>query len=127
MTRKLVGPVPLTRSSRSGPSASHCEASRPPPSTTIAAAQGRWRLHGRSGDSSIAEPATLVVRVNVEDRTWLLEEAPETYYLTDYYRPHPVVLVRLARIDRDALGDVLSMSRRLTLPKARARRRTRHF
>ena len=73
-----------------------------------------------------AEPATLVVRVNVEHRTSLLEEAPETYYLTDYYRPHPVVLVRLARIDRDALADVLSMSRRLTLPKARARRRARH-
>jgi len=29
------------------------------------------------------------------------------------------VLVRLSRIDRDALRDLLSVSRRLTLPKAR--------
>ena len=66
-----------------------------------------------------AEPATIVVRIEVEERDWLLQEAPDTYYLTDYYRPHPVVLVRLARIDRDALHDLLSVSWRLTLKKAR--------
>jgi hypothetical protein len=65
-----------------------------------------------------AEPQTLVVRAGREDREGLVADAPETYYLTDYYRRHPVVLVRLARIDRDALRDVLSVSRRLTLPKA---------
>jgi hypothetical protein len=36
-----------------------------------------------------AEPDTLVVRVNVEAREWLLEDAPETYYMTDYYRNYP--------------------------------------
>ncbi len=66
-----------------------------------------------------AESATIVVRVDLEEREWLLQEAPDTYYLTDYYRPHPVVLVRLARIDRDALRDLLSVSWRLTLRKAR--------
>jgi hypothetical protein len=70
-----------------------------------------------------AEPETLVVRVGFEEREWLLEDAPETYYLTDYYRSHPVVLVRLSRIDQDALRDLLSVSWRLTLPKARKRRR----
>jgi hypothetical protein len=68
-----------------------------------------------------AEPATLVVRSDVEARAWLLEEAPEIYYLTDYYRRHPVVLARLARLDRDALHGLLSTSRRLTLAKARRR------
>src|SRR5687767_1412968 len=72
-----------------------------------------------------AEPETLVVRVGLEERECLLEEAPETYYLTDYYRSHPVVLVRLSRIDRDALRDLLSVSWRLTLPKARTRGRKR--
>ena len=65
-----------------------------------------------------AESATIVVRVDLEEREWLLQEAPDTYYLTDYYRPHPVVLVRLARIDRDTLRDLLSVSWRLTLRKA---------
>jgi hypothetical protein len=72
-----------------------------------------------------AEPGTLVVRADCEEREWLLEDAPETYYLTDYYRRYPLVLVRLNRIDRDALRDVLSVSWRLTLPKTRARTRAR--
>lgn len=66
-----------------------------------------------------AEPATLVVRVDLEERACLLEDAPETYYVTDYYENHPVVLVRLSRLDPNALRDLLSMSRRLTLAKAR--------
>jgi hypothetical protein len=68
-----------------------------------------------------AEPGTIVVRSTAEDRRWLLEDAPETYYLTDYYRKHPVVLARAARLDREALRDLLSVSRRLTLSKARIR------
>jgi hypothetical protein len=71
-----------------------------------------------------AEPKTLVVRVRVEEREHLLEEAPNIYYLTDYYRNHPVVLVRLSQIDSDALRDLLSMSWRLSVPKARKRGRT---
>ena len=66
-----------------------------------------------------AEPDTLVVRANVEDRDGMLEDAPETYYVTDYYRRYPLVLVRLSRIDRETLEDLLKMSWRLTLPKTR--------
>jgi hypothetical protein len=70
-----------------------------------------------------AEPATLIVRVGSNERECLIEDAPDTYYVTDYYRRHPVVLVRLSQIDRDALHDLLSVSWRLTLPKARKTRR----
>jgi hypothetical protein len=59
---------------------------------------------------SSAEPETLVVRADLEERECLMEDAPEAYYLTDYYRNHPVVLVRLSRIDRAALRDLLSSS-----------------
>jgi len=69
-----------------------------------------------------AEPATLVVRMDLEERDWLLEDAPDTYYVTDYYRSYPIVLVRLSRIDRDALHDVLSVSWRLAVAKAGKRR-----
>ena len=68
-----------------------------------------------------AEPGTLVVRVGLEERGWLLEDAPETYYVTDYYRKYPVVLVRLARIDRGALRDLLTLARQVVMPKARKR------
>ncbi len=66
-----------------------------------------------------AEPGTLVVRADLEHRDALLEDAPDTYYLTDYYRRYPLVLARLRRLDRDALRDLLSMSRRLSLSKRR--------
>src|SRR6266511_4139363 len=66
---------------------------------------------------SSAAPDTLVVRA-------LIEDAPETYYVTDYYRRHPVVLVRLSRIERDALRDLLCVSWRLTEEKVRKRGRS---
>ncbi len=68
-----------------------------------------------------AEPHTLVVRADMEEREWLLADAPETYYLTDYYRRYPLILVRLSRIDPGALRDLLSVSWRLTAEKARKR------
>ena len=69
-----------------------------------------------------AEPGTLVVRADLDERHWLLEDAPDTYYLTDHYRKYPVVLARLSRLDRDALRDLLAESRRLTLAKPGAHR-----
>jgi hypothetical protein len=68
-----------------------------------------------------AEAESLVVRIGFEERDWLLEDAPETYYVTDYYRPYPLVLVRLSRIGRDALRDLLSVSWRVTVAKTRKR------
>jgi hypothetical protein len=68
-----------------------------------------------------AEPDTLVVRSDFEERAYLLEDAPETYYLTDSYENYPVVLVRLSQVNEDALRDLLSVSRRLTVAKARKR------
>jgi hypothetical protein len=70
-----------------------------------------------------AEPGSLVVRVNLDERTYLLEDAPETYYVTDYYRTYPLVLVRLAHVNRDALRDLLAVSWRLSVAKARKSRR----
>ena len=70
-----------------------------------------------------AEPDTVVVRIDLEQRAYLLDEAPLTYYVTDYFRRYPVVLVRLSRIDQDALRDVLSVSWHLALAKARRRGR----
>ena len=64
-----------------------------------------------------AEPNTLVVRADVGEREALLEDAPDIYYLTDYYRKYPLVLARLTRLDREALHDLLAVSRRITLAK----------
>ena len=69
-----------------------------------------------------AEPGSIVVRCALDDREWLLSEAPDTYYVTDYHRPYPVVLARLAALGDDALRDLLAASWRLTIEKTGARR-----
>jgi hypothetical protein len=72
------------------------------------------------------EPGTLVVRIGLDDRASLLEDAPDTYYLTDYYRPYPIVLARLSCLDRHALFDLLSGSWRLTAAKSKNRGQARN-
>ena len=86
-----------------------------------------WRLRGRilacTASHKSAEPDTLVVRAELDARALLLEDAPETYYVTDYYEPYPVVLARLSRIDADALHDLLASSWRLSVAKTRLGRK----
>ena len=74
---------------------------------------------------SSAEPNTLVVRADLEERDFFIEDAAETFYMTEYYQRYPLVLVRLERVTEAALRDLLSTSHRLTLPKTRLRRRRR--
>ncbi len=57
-----------------------------------------------------------------EQRTELLESAPDIYYLKDHYQNYPVVLVRLARISRDALEGLLRMAWQVTTTKKVNRR-----
>ena len=57
-----------------------------------------------------AEPNTLAVRIDFEQREELINEDPDVYYLKDHYVNYPVVLVRMSRINRDALRDLLEMS-----------------
>jgi len=71
------------------------------------------------------EPDTLAVRVPFDQRTDLLTEAPETYYLTDHYIDYPIVLVRLARIQRDALADLLRAAHHFVTTEKRPLRNTR--
>jgi len=68
-----------------------------------------------------AEPNSLVVRVGFDDRAELLTEAPDVYYVTGHYAGYEAVLVRLSRVDRDMLRDLLGMSYTFVTRKAAAR------
>src|SRR5690349_5762691 len=50
-----------------------------------------------------AERNTLAVMVDFDRRDELMAEAPGIYYVTDHYVDHPCVLVRLSKIDSEAL------------------------
>lgn len=85
--------------------------------STVLKARGSF-MAGIASDES-AEADTLVVRCEIEDRELMLEDAPETYYLTDFYAKYPLVLVRLSEVTEDALRDLLSVSRKMALEKSR--------
>jgi hypothetical protein len=72
-----------------------------------------------------AEPASLVVRVAFEDRAELLAAAPDVYYLPDHYVDYSCVLVRLPRVSRDVLRDLLGMAYKFVTTKATTRRTAR--
>jgi len=59
-----------------------------------------------------AEPDTLVVRMDFEQRDALIAEQPAVYYLTDHYAGYASVLVRLRRVSRDALKDLVQTAYR---------------
>jgi hypothetical protein len=59
----------------------------------------------------------LAIRCDFVDREMLLQAAPEVFYLTDHYRDYPMVLVRLDRVRRDALPDLIERAWRMVAPK----------
>jgi hypothetical protein len=70
-----------------------------------------------------AEPNSLVVRISIDDRNEMIAADPDTYYVTDHYVNYPSILVRLSRIRRDALKDLLLMSWKFVTATAGAKRR----
>src|SRR5438046_49944 len=60
-----------------------------------------WRFTGR--------PKHAGRPLDFDQRNELIAADPKTYYLTDHYVSYPCVLVRLPRIQKDALGDPLLM------------------
>ena len=72
-----------------------------------------------------AEPNTLVVRIDFDQRAELIAADPDVYYVTDHYVNYPSVLVRLSRIDRSSLKDLLGMAWRFVSSKTKGGRRVR--
>src|SRR5262245_5729300 len=59
---------------------------------------------------------TLVLKTTFEDRERLLSAAPDVLYLTDHYVSYPWILVRLPRIDRSFLRELMEEAWRLAAP-----------
>lgn len=74
-----------------------------------------------------AEPDSLAIRLDFDQREELMAADPDTYYLTDHYVDYPVILVRLTRVHADALRDLLLAAWRFvsTSGKRRGRQRKR--
>ncbi len=67
----------------------------------------------------------LVVRTDFEQRAALMEADPETYFITDHYLNYEWILVRLDRVDPDALRDLLRGAWRSAAADKKKRKRTK--
>src|SRR4030095_15952044 len=72
-----------------------------------------------------AEPNTLAVRIDFDQRAELIEADPSVYYVTDHYVNYPTVLVRLSRIDRNSLKNLLGIAWRSLGSQAKTTRSQR--
>jgi hypothetical protein len=70
-----------------------------------------------------AEPNSMVVHIDFEQRAELLRQNPNVYYITEHYAPHPTMLVRLSKIGRGELAELLRDAHRFIL-SARQKRPT---
>ena len=70
-----------------------------------------------------AEPNSLMIRMPIEQRDALIAEEPEVYYVKPHYEPYPCVLVRLSKVHRDALRDLLTGAWRQMSAEKKARPR----
>jgi hypothetical protein len=102
------------------------------PGTEAATAYGspalkvNGRMYACIAINKAAEPNSLVVHVaDFEQRDALLAEEPDTYYVKPHYERYPVILVRLARVTRDALEDLLRGAHGVVSRKPPARRGSR--
>jgi hypothetical protein len=88
----------------------------------------RGRMFACIASHKSAEPNTLVIRMDFDERDELIATDPSTYYLKDHYVGYPCVLIRLSRVHPDALRDLLltawrfvsASDRRRARPRARA-------
>jgi hypothetical protein len=87
------------------------------------------RIFAGIGIHKSAEPNSLIVRVDPAVRDEMIAAQPELYYTAAHYANYSCVLVRLSKIRRDVLEDLLRMSHQFVAakrPRKRAaRRRTR--
>jgi hypothetical protein len=81
----------------------------------------RGKLLACMASNKSAEPGSLVVKVDFDQRAELMETAPDIYYITGHYENYPSVLVRLSRIQPDAMRDLLGMAWRFVTSKTPAK------
>ena len=63
------------------------------------------------------EQGALCVRVDPDEKQFLLASDPDTYFSTPHYEGYPAVLIRLERIERDQLAERIEDAWLLRAPK----------
>lgn len=65
----------------------------------------------------VREPGILVLTCSLEEKEFLIQNAPKIYFETDHYKGWPAVLIRLAKIEDDELAHRIAAAWRKQAPK----------
>lgn len=82
----------------------------------------RGKLLACMASHKSAEPGSLVVRIDFDDRDALIADDSRVYYVKPHYLGYPSVLVRLSLIEPEALRDLLQSAWRTVTASIPARR-----
>ena len=66
-----------------------------------------FRVNGKLFARFHQDAESLVIKVEYAAREVLMGANPETFYITDHYRCWPYMLIRVSRVKRDELRDLL--------------------
>lgn len=76
-----------------------------------------FRVKGKLFARLHEDGGTLVLKVPMLDRDFLLKAAPRLYHITDHYRDYPYVLLRLSEATVTVLRERLAEAWRAAAPK----------
>lgn len=62
---------------------------------------------------------SIAIKIGFDERDMLMAADPEAFYVTDHYVPYPAMLVRLSKVTRDQLRDVLNLAYAFVTSKRR--------
>lgn len=62
-----------------------------------------FRVKGKLFTRLREDGATLVIKIDMDERELLMAANPTTFFITDHYRDYPAMLVRLATVHVDEL------------------------
>jgi hypothetical protein len=82
----------------------------------------RGRLVACIPTNKAVEPNSLAVCIDFAQRDEMLESEPDVYYLKPHYQNYACILVRLKKVQPDALRDLLLMGWQFVNKKAPRRR-----
>lgn len=63
------------------------------------------------------EDVLVLTGVEHDEQGFLMETQPQAFFTTDHYRGHPTILIRLSKVDRGILEDLLVQAWRRKAPK----------
>lgn len=86
--------------------------------------KARGKLMACKAINRSAEPDTLMLRVGADECDRLLAAKPEVCYLTPHYQAHESVLVRMNKVDRKTLQELLGVAWKFVTVKPAKRRKS---